>query len=96
MFYFIFFDQISLFLKKKCFYCWEHNACGLWCKNKKKDYKPENLPYGKPLSCKDFRRALENLFLNYAAKADELADLGSTQVNENFNHMVSSKAPKRL
>lgn len=95
IFYFLFFDHPSLFLKKKCFCCLgEHDACGLWCKNEKKDYKPR--PFGKPLSCQDFRHALENLFLKYAAKADELAVLGSTQVNENFNHMVSSKAPKRL
>lgn len=86
-----------LFHLKKCFCCLgEHDACGLWCKNEKKDYKPRNLPFGKPLSCQDFRHALENLFLKYAAKADELAVLGSTQVNENFNHMVSSKTPKRL
>lgn len=95
IFYFLFFDHPSLILKKKCFCCLgEHDACGLWCKNEKKDYKPRNLPFGKPLSCQDFRHALENLFLKYAAKADELAVLGSTQVNENFNHMVSSKAPK--
>lgn len=86
-----------LFHLKKCFCCLgEHDACGLWCKNEKKDYKPRNLPFAKPLSCQDFRHALENLFLKYAAKADELAVLGSTQVNENFNHMVSSKTPKRL
>lgn len=45
--YFIFIDHLSLFLKKKCFCCLgEHNACGLWCKNDKKDYEPGNLPYG--------------------------------------------------
>lgn len=97
IFYSIFNDHLTLFLKKnKCFCCLgEHIACGLWCKNDK-DYKPRNVPIGKPLTCHDFRHALEDLFLKYAAKANELAVLGSTQVNENFNHMVSSIAPKRL
>jgi hypothetical protein len=54
------------------------------------------LPYGKPLTDQQLRNALETLFSKYAAKADDLATLGSTQVNENFNHMVASKAPKRL
>lgn len=35
------------------------------------------------------------LFQKYAAKADELVDMGSTQVKENFNHMVLSNAPRR-
>lgn len=58
--------------------------------------RKRNLPFVKPLTCQNFRHALENLFLKYAAKTDELAVLGSTQVNENFNHMASSKALKRL
>ena len=60
------------------------------------DYKPRNLPYGKPLTNQPLRNALETLFSKYAAKANELAAMGSTQINENFNHMVASKAPKRL
>lgn len=62
----------------------------MWCKNEKKNYKTRNLPFGKPLTCQDFRHALENIFLKYAARADVLAVLGSTQVNENVNHMVST------
>lgn len=41
---------------------WRAQCLGLWCKNEKKDYKPRNLPFGKPLTCQDFRHALENLF----------------------------------
>ncbi|XP_062603151.1 uncharacterized protein LOC134264915 [Saccostrea cucullata] len=74
----------------------EHECCGTWCRSKKTDYKPRNLPYGKPLSCTLLREALEALFKKYCCKSEELAMMGSTQVNENFNHMVSTKAPKRL
>ncbi|XP_061175979.1 uncharacterized protein LOC133184928 [Saccostrea echinata] len=74
----------------------EHEYCGTWCQSKKTDYKPRNLPYGKPLSCTLLREALEGLFKKYCCKAEELAMMGSTQVNENFNHMVSTKAPKRF
>ncbi|XP_062617807.1 uncharacterized protein LOC134279410 isoform X3 [Saccostrea cucullata] len=74
----------------------EHHGCGSWCKSEKSNYKPRNLPYGKPLSCPILRKALEDLFEKYANKASELSALGSTQLNESFNQMVSSKAPKRL
>lgn len=47
-------------------------------------------------SDQSLRVALESLMNKYTQKADELVDLGSTQNNENFNHMVASKAPKRL
>ena len=32
----------------------------------------------------------------YAAKANEVAKMGSIQINENFNQLFASKAPKRL
>ncbi|XP_033759536.1 LOW QUALITY PROTEIN: uncharacterized protein LOC117341782 [Pecten maximus] len=73
----------------------EHGQYGTWCKNKT-SYKPKNLPYGKPLSNKQLRCDLEILLRKYAAKANELESLGSTQSNERFIHMVSTKAPKRL
>lgn len=49
-----------------------------------------------PLSYLPLQSALEELFQKYAANIDELVDMGSTQLNEIFNHMVLSKAPKRL
>ena len=70
--------------------------CGTWCKGESTDYKPKNLPYGKPLTSEPLRADLEKLFQKYAEKASELVSMGSTQINENFNHMVSSKAPKRM
>lgn len=74
----------------------EHDKCGTSCKSEKSGYKPKNLPYGKPLSDRPLRAALQDLFKIYCGKSDELAMLGSTQTNENFNHMVASKAPKRM
>lgn len=29
----------------------EHDCCGTWCRSEQTNYKPKNLPYGKPLSC---------------------------------------------
>lgn len=66
------------------------------CKSEKSDYKPKNLPYGKPSSCPILRNALEDLFEKYANKASELCALGPTQLNEGFHQMVSSKAPKKI
>lgn len=74
----------------------EHDCCGTWCRSEQTNYKPKNLPYGKPLSCSLLRAALVTLINKYASKAEELAVMGSTQENENFNYMVSSKAPKRF
>lgn len=74
----------------------EHDKCGVWCRSEKSGYKPRNLPYGKPLTDQPLRVALEDLFKVYVGKVEELATLGSTQTNENFNHMVASKAPKRI
>lgn len=74
----------------------DHSMCGTWCRSEQTGYKPKNLPYGKPLTSEPLRSALEKLFEKYADRATELVSMGSTQVNENFNHMVSSKAPKRM
>jgi hypothetical protein len=46
------------------------------------------------LSDQPLRDALGVLLKKYSSKADSLATLGSSQVNENFNEMVASKAPK--
>lgn len=74
----------------------EHDKCGAWCRSEKSGYKPRNLPYGKPLTDQLLRVALEDLFKVYVGKVEELATLRSTQTNDNFNHMVASKTPKRM
>lgn len=38
--------------------------------------------------------ALEEMVEMYKKRADQLVEMGSTQGNENFNFIVSSKAPK--
>ena len=85
-----------MYINLSSFSIGDHSMCGSWCKGDNTGYKPMNLPYGKPFTCQSLRVNLEKLFEKYAGKASELVLMGSTQLNENFNHMVSSKAPKRL
>lgn len=74
----------------------EHSECGTWCRSDKTNYKPNSLPYRKPLSDQSLQVALESPMNKYTQKADELVETGSTQINESFNLMVASKASKRL
>lgn len=73
-----------------------HSMCSSsWCRfveNPKAKFK--SLPSGKPLSDVDLQNALCDVFKSYAGNAEKLATLGSSQANENFNRIVSSKAPK--
>lgn len=73
----------------------EHEGCGDWCKAKTQpDYPFKNLPQMKPLSDPVFRVQLERILQAQAAEAEQLAACGSTQENENFNHMVVSRSAK--
>ncbi|XP_034242317.1 uncharacterized protein LOC117645885 [Thrips palmi] len=73
----------------------EHEDCGEWCKAKgQPDYPFKNLPKMKPLSDPVFRVHLEELLGEQAAESAQLAACGSTQANENFNHMSTTRAPK--
>ncbi|XP_061183916.1 uncharacterized protein LOC133192080 isoform X3 [Saccostrea echinata] len=74
----------------------EHSSCGTWCMGKEEGYKHKALPYGKPLDDKDLRVALQSLMEKFIPRSSELANMGSTQSNESFNHMAASKAPKRF
>ncbi|XP_048749762.1 uncharacterized protein LOC125647095 [Ostrea edulis] len=74
----------------------DHSDCGTWCRGNEEGYKHQALPYGKPLDDQDLRVALQSLMNKFTLKATELANMGSTQPNESFNNMASSKAPKRL
>lgn len=40
------------------------------------------------------RERLEEITVKMKKRAAQLVNLGSSQANENFNHMVASKAPK--
>jgi len=73
----------------------KERQCGTWCKygtDPTSCYR--SLPYHKPLSDEPLRDALDALIVKYVAKADSLSAIGSSQANESFNQMVSSKAPK--
>ncbi|XP_062572926.1 uncharacterized protein LOC134234892 [Saccostrea cucullata] len=74
----------------------EHESCGQWCHAADEGYKPKKLPYGKPLTDPNLKEALGDLMTKYALKSANLSKLGSSQANESFNQMVSTKAPKRF
>ena len=75
----------------------DHSHCtGLqWCHHTtggSEEYG--SLPNKKPLSNVACREALEELFKPYIEMAPRLANAGSTQRNESFNQLVSTKHPK--
>ena len=73
----------------------DHRFCGAWCK---KDQTKSNifksLPYRKPLTDTSLKASLTKIFDKFHPKADQLADLSSTQLNESFNNSAAGKAPK--
>uniref|UniRef100_K1QMG1 Uncharacterized protein n=1 Tax=Magallana gigas TaxID=29159 RepID=K1QMG1_MAGGI len=78
----------------------DHSKCAkesaTWCsylKNPSK-FRYRSLPEGKPLTSVDLKSALTDVINNLKDRAAALTNLGSTQANENFNFIVSTKAPK--
>ena len=66
-----------------------------WCRNKDDPKRGfPSLPRGQPLSDLECKPKLEALFEQYAKQAEKLVAAGSTQRNENFNQIVSTKHPK--
>lgn len=57
-------------------------------------YVPKNLPFGKYLQNEDLFNSLLKVFTQYSEIAQKLSSLESTQINENFNQLVSTKNPK--
>ena len=75
----------------------EHSNCNIkWChyKENPERFRFRSLPNGKPLSDPELRVSLDGLFKTYQDISTDLCQLGSTQANESFNSLVSSKAPK--
>ncbi|XP_062599938.1 uncharacterized protein LOC134261526 [Saccostrea cucullata] len=73
----------------------DHAMCSDWCTFKKDpDFRFKHLPNGQQLKADGLRQALEEMVETYKKRADQLVNMGSTQSNENFNFVVSSKAPK--
>ena len=78
--------------------CGDHDNCiDTWCAFKTNpNGRYKSLPFGRPLTSESLKVALEQLFASYRRKSGKLASLGSSQGNEAFNKLVSSKAPKTL
>ena len=74
----------------------DHSDCGSWCGHHKdpQDYRHKNLPRGKDLTSSDLRVDLTSVLAIYSSNSNKLANHRSSQVNESFNEMVASKAPK--
>lgn len=73
----------------------DHDMCGDWCGAKNNsDYRYSSLPRGEPLKDAELYEELKNIFEIFALNAERLAPCGSTKVNESFNNIVASKAPK--
>ena len=73
----------------------EHGACGDWCKAKNNPaYIYHHLPDKKPFNNPEFRLELRRILQIQADDAEQLAPGGSSQLNESFNHMVVTRAPK--
>ena len=72
-----------------------HGRCGTWCKAKENtNYIFKSLPKGKPLQDPALISKLKDILEIFAINAPKLAAGASTNVCENFNHIVASKAPK--
>ncbi|CAC5399333.1 unnamed protein product [Mytilus coruscus] len=53
-----------------------------------------SLPGGNPLTNESLKEELLVLVSKYTSRSNAISELGSTQANESFNQMASSKAPK--
>ncbi|KAK3083296.1 hypothetical protein FSP39_018759 [Pinctada imbricata] len=79
----------------------DHSLCAKesvnWCSFLKNPSQARyrSLPGGKPLTCLSLQTDLISIVQNLKDRATSLVNLGSTQANENFNFIVSTKAPKQ-
>lgn len=77
----------------------DHTKCSstTWCRaQSNSSYKHKSLPYGKDLSDQNLRMDLEKLFEKWTDGdfITKLANLSSSNRNENLNFLISKKAPK--
>ncbi|XP_077264363.1 uncharacterized protein LOC143898641 isoform X1 [Temnothorax americanus] len=73
-----------------------HEKCGSWCGYNVDpvNFKHKILPNGKPLTGDELKTSVTSIFQQFANDADKLASCGSSQLNENCNIIIASKAPK--
>ncbi|XP_024880084.1 uncharacterized protein LOC112459940 [Temnothorax curvispinosus] len=70
-------------------------VCGTWCEAKDNpEYVFKSLPKGKPLFSKSLQTALYGVLMEFTSRVLKVAPGGSSQLNESFNHMVATRAPK--
>ena len=67
-----------------------------WCKSESVNYCHNGLPHKKPLEGKALRDELQQIVSKHTRNLMQIPNLGSSQANENFNFMVSRKAPKAM
>ena len=75
----------------------KHELCQSWCKSHtNKDYKPTSLPFGKYLQDSALETDLTMLIEKYTTNTmvEKLANLESSNANENMNNIIARKAPK--
>ena len=75
----------------------DHKQCNIsWCRflQNPDTYVPKHLPFGRYLQTQALFDNLLKIFTQYAKNAEKLSSLESTQMNENFNQLVSTKNPK--
>ncbi|XP_033745722.1 uncharacterized protein LOC117331232 [Pecten maximus] len=76
----------------------EHTGCSTvkWCtyKDDPQKFRYKSLPNGTALQDPTLRTRLEELVAKYSCRSGNLLNLGSTQANESFNSLVSTKTPK--
>ncbi|CAC5392681.1 unnamed protein product [Mytilus coruscus] len=75
----------------------DHSFCNTkWCVFLENPLaKFSKLPYGKPLQNLELKKELDRIFIKkLSIQAQKLANLASTQTNENLNQMLATKAPK--
>ena len=77
----------------------DHTSCdACWCKalslTDPSLYKYQALPFKCPITDTAIQTSLKDVFHKYASKANQLAQLGSSQANESLNHSIARKAPK--
>ncbi|XP_043271195.1 uncharacterized protein [Venturia canescens] len=72
-----------------------HDKCGDWChSHAKENCGDDRLKGSKALTDPELRSKLTTVIAKYANNAEKLAPCGSSQANESFNRIVSSKHPK--
>ncbi|XP_062603897.1 uncharacterized protein LOC134265692 isoform X2 [Saccostrea cucullata] len=75
----------------------DHSGCNeVWCGYIKSPdtYQHKSFPSGKSLQGDKLKETLLELFTKHAENAEKLANLGSSNANENLNQIIAKKAPK--